>query len=375
MSELCVITGEASGDLHAAQAVRALRKLDPTLGVFGVGGSHLQEEGVELLYHVRDLAIVGLFNVIRHVPMYRRVMNSIEAEIERRRPGAVLLVDFPDFNLRLAKRLQRLDVPILYYISPQIWAWRKQRVRQIAATVDHMMVIFPFEEELFTTAGVPVTYVGHPLVEQLEAYVSDEVRPVPEGTVRVALLPGSRSMEVDALLPSMLQAVEQLRSDRQIEVFLIQASTISRERLEQVAGGRLDGVEIVDRNRAAALARADVALASSGTATLEAAILGVPMVVMYRLTALTYALARRLVDLDYFSLVNIVAGEEVVPELLQNEVRPDRIAEEVGKLLEPARYTRMVEGLRSVREKLGRHAAGATVAGVVIEKMKESSQR
>jgi lipid-A-disaccharide synthase len=375
MSSLCVVTGEASGDLHAAQVVRALRRLDPDLGVFGVGGSQMQEEGVELLYHVRDLAIVGLFNVIRHVPMYRRVMNSIEREIERRRPEAVLLVDFPDFNLRLAKRLQRLAVPVLYYISPQIWAWRKQRVRQIAATIDHMMVIFPFEEELFANAGVPVTYVGHPLVEQLEAHVSEEARSVPEGTVRVALLPGSRSMEVDALLPSMLQAVERLRTKRDLDVSLIQASTISRERLEQAAAGHLEGVKIIDRDRAAVLARADVAMASSGTATLEAAILGVPMVVMYRLTALTYALARRLVDLDYFSLVNIVAGEEVVPELLQSEVRPERIAEEVNKLLEPERYARTVEGLRAVRKKLGRHPAGENVAGVVMRMMKEGSRR
>jgi lipid-A-disaccharide synthase len=335
----------------------------------------MQEEEVELLYHVRDLAIVGLFNVIRHVPMYRRVMGSIEREIERRRPEAVLLVDFPDFNLRLAKRLQRLAVPVLYYISPQIWAWRKQRVRQIAATVDHMMVIFPFEEELFATAGVPVTYVGHPLVEQLEALVSEEARTAPEGTVHVALLPGSRSMEVDSLLPSMLQAVQRLRTKRVVEVSLIQASTISRERLEQAAAGHLEGVTIVDRDRAAVLARADVAMASSGTATLEAAILGVPMVVMYKLTALTYALARRLVDLDYFSLVNIVAGAEVVPELLQSEVRPERIADEVNKLLEPERYARTVEGLRSVRKKLGRHAAGANVAAVVMDMMKEGTRR
>ncbi|MBW3670738.1 MAG: lipid-A-disaccharide synthase [Acidobacteria bacterium] len=363
--KLCIITGEASGDLHASHALQALREREPDLECFGIGGDRLRNQNMDLLYHVRDLAIVGLFNVLRHVPMYRRVMSSIVEEVERRKPDVVLLVDFPDFNLRLAKRLRRLDVPVLYYISPQVWAWRKKRVRQIAANVDHMMVIFPFEEEFFRLEGVPVSFVGHPLGEQLREFVPDSPRDAPLGSLKVALLPGSRSMEIDSLLPPMLDAVELIAKEREAEAVLIRASTISDERLRAAGGKRLDKVTIVSDNGAKAIAGCDVALASSGTATLEAAILGVPMVVMYRLSSLTYLLARRLVALDHFSLVNIVAGRGVVPELLQSQVKPEVIAEEIRKLLEPDTYRRTLANLREVREKLGAEPVGENVASII----------
>lgn len=365
--KLCIITGEASGDLHASHVLQALRKRDPDLESFGVGGDRLARQNMELLYHVRDLAIVGLFNVLRHVPMYRRVMSSIEAEVERRKPDAVVLVDFPDFNLRLAKRLGRLNVPILYYISPQVWAWRKRRVREIAKNVDHMMVIFPFEEEFYRLEGVPVSFVGHPLGEQLSEHVPASPRQAPSGRLTIALLPGSRSMEIESLLPAMLDAVELIGRDQQTDVVLIQASTISDERIRAAAGDRFDSLTVVTDEGASAIGRCDLALASSGTATLEAAILGVPMVVMYRLSPLTYALARRLVRLDHFSLVNIVAGREVVPELLQNEVNPEAIAREVRKILVPATYQKIVEGLSEVREKLGSEPVAENVASIISD--------
>ncbi|MDX1584785.1 MAG: lipid-A-disaccharide synthase [Thermoanaerobaculia bacterium] len=370
--KLCIITGEASGDLHASHAVQALRSRVENLECFGVGGDRLRKQDMELLYHVRDLAIVGLFNVLRHIPMYRRVMASIEREVRERRPDAIILVDFPDFNLRLAKRLRRLGIPILYYISPQVWAWRKRRVREIARNVDHMMVIFPFEEEFFRMEGVPVSFVGHPLGEQLRTLAPDAPRGVPEERLRVALLPGSRSMEIDSLLPAMLGATEILSRSRQVEVFLIQASTIEIDRLERAAGKPLDHVSIVADDGAKTLRECDVAMASSGTATLEAAILGVPMVVMYRLSPLTYALARHLVDLEHFSLVNIVAGRRVVPELLQRDVEPNMIAEEIEKLVEPGCYRQTVEGLKEVREKLGDEPVGENVAQIILQCVEEA---
>lgn len=366
MITLCIVAGEASGDLHASHVVQALRSREPDLKCFGIGGDRLRKQDMELLYHVRDLAIVGLFNVLRHIPMYRRVMASIETEVERRKPDVVVLVDFPDFNLRLARRLRRLDVPVLYYISPQVWAWRKRRVREIAENVDHMMVIFPFEEEFFRLEGVPVSFVGHPLGEQLRDYVPRSPRQAPGDRVRIALLPGSRSMEIASLLPPMLDSAEMLSKERDVEVTLIQASTITKERLRAAGGDRLDKVRIVSEDGADAIRQCDVALASSGTATLEAAILGVPMVVMYKLTSLTYALARRLVDLDYFSLVNIVAGRQVVPELLQNDVRPEIIVRELRKLLEPETYRQTVEGLNVVREKLGEEPVAENVAAIIL---------
>lgn len=365
--KLCIITGEASGDLHASHAVQALRERVPSLECFGVGGDRLARQNVELLHHVRDLAIVGLFNVLRHVPMYRRVMRSIVEQIESRRPDAILLVDFPDFNLRLARRLRSLGIPILYYISPQVWAWRKRRVRQIARNVDHMMVIFPFEEDFFRSAGVKVSFVGHPLGEQLREWVPDSPRTAPRQRVRIALLPGSRGMEIESLLPAMIEAVSIVGREREVEPVLIQASTIPFERLERVAGGRLSEVEVVSGDGAAALRECDLALASSGTATLEAAILGVPMIVMYRLSTLTYLLATRLVDLEHFSLVNIVAGRQVVPELLQGEVEPERIAAEVLGLLDPDVYEQTVGGLAEVRRKLGDEPVAENVARIILD--------
>ncbi len=368
--KLCIITGEASGDLHASHVLQALRGKVEDLEVFGIGGDRLARQNMELLYHVRDLAIVGLFNVLRHIPMYRRVMRSVESEVRRRQPDAVILVDFPDFNLRLARRLRRVGVPVLYYISPQVWAWRKHRVRQIAANVDHMMVIFPFEEELYRLEGVPVSFVGHPLGEQLRDHAPDSPRNAPSGALRIALLPGSRSMEIDSLLPAMLDAVELIGRDRESEAVLIQAPTISEERIRAAAGERFDSMTVVTDEGAAAIGGCDIALASSGTATLEAAIMGVPMVVMYRLSPLTYALARRLVRLDHFSLVNIVAGREVVPELLQSDVKAELIVREMRRLLVPVTYDKTVKGLAEVREKLGAEPVAENVASIVLDVVK-----
>lgn len=368
--KLCVVAGEASGDLHGADAVRELRKLDPELVAFGIGGDELAASGVELLHHVRDLAIVGLFNVIRHLPMYRRVFRELMTRIEQERPDAILLIDFPDFNLRIAKALQKLDIPMLYYISPQVWAWRSGRIRQIARTVDHMMVVFPFEKLLYE-GKMRATWVGHPLVEQLEHLVPPRSRPLPEGKVRLAILPGSRLMEIEELLPEMMRALDLFRAGREVEAFIIKAPTISREQLEAAAPGCTLAVELVSSEGRKALASADLAIVSSGTATLEAAILGVPCVVMYRLPRLTWFVARRIVRLENVSLVNIVAGSGLVPELLQRDATGERAVQELERLLEPDQWKKVTTGLRSVYEKLGGERPAANVARIIIEESRK----
>ncbi|HVR42497.1 MAG TPA: lipid-A-disaccharide synthase [Thermoanaerobaculia bacterium] len=350
--KLCVVAGEASGDLHASGVVRELRKIDPSLELFGIGGARLAAEDVRLVRDARDLAIVGLFNVLRHLPMFFSAFRAIVREIRRERPDAVLLVDYPDFNLRLARTCRRMRIPVVYFISPQIWAWRPRRVRQIAERVDHMLVLFPFERDLYEHHGVPVTYVGHPLVEQLEGIAPRSFDP-PAESANVALLPGSRRMEVETLLGPMLDALEVLARERPLAARVLVAPGIARERIESLVRRRRIAVEIVERGRMEALARSDLAICSSGTATLEAAVLGVPSVVVYRLTPLTYALARRLVRLPHFSLVNIVAETRVVPELLQNEVRGERIAAEARSLLEPGRWSEVRHELDRVRRELG----------------------
>ena len=358
--KLAIVAGEASGDLHASEVVHELKKLEPKLTTFGIGGDLLAAEGMDVLHHAREMGIVGLFNVIRHLGMFRRVFAELLAEIEKRRPDAVLLVDYPDFNLRLAKRVHALGIPVIYYISPQVWAWRRGRVKGIARCVDHMIVIFPFEEQFYREHGVPVTYVGHPLIDELTerratASVNDQLT--------LALMPGSRRGEVASVLGPMIDAVRVLRRDRDVHAYVIQAPTIGAHELQKASDA---GIEIIPHDRGESLAAADVALSSSGTATLESAIVGTPVVVVYKLSPATHWLALRLVKLSHFSLVNIVAGREVVPELLQHDVNGERIADEVRKLIEPARNAGVKAALAEVRAKLGGSGASRRAAAQIF---------
>ncbi|MGZ7041254.1 MAG: lipid-A-disaccharide synthase, partial [Thermoanaerobaculia bacterium] len=340
-----------------------LKKLDPSLEAFGIGGDSMVREGFVALHHAREMGIVGQFNVIRHLRMFRRIFDELMARIEAERPNAVLLVDYPEFNLRVARKAKELGIPVIYYISPQIWAWRKGRVKQIAKNVDEMIVILPFEEEFYRAHGVTVTYVGHPLVEQLSA---TRRPPRQDGVLRIALLPGSRRMEVDSLLPPMLRAVEILRRERKVDAYVMQAPTIDDAHLRRIMEREGVEVRVVRHDRGEGLSSADVALSSSGTATLEAAILGTPVVVMYRLSPLTHLVAKRLVTLPYFSLVNIIAGKNVVPELLQSAVTPERIAGEVRKLADPANYERVTAELTRIRMKLGEPGASRRAAEAIM---------
>ncbi|MDP9192196.1 MAG: lipid-A-disaccharide synthase, partial [Acidobacteriota bacterium] len=369
--KLAVVAGEASGDLHASEVIREL-KTHTAVEAFGIGGDLLAREGVTLLHHAREMGIVGLFNVLRHLPMFRRVFNELIERIERERPDVVFLIDYPEFNLRLAKRCKKLGLRVIYYISPQLWAWRRGRVRQIERYVDRMVVIFPFEEDFYRKHDVPVTYVGHPLIEQLSHIKKP---PRDKDVLRIALLPGSRRGEVHSLLPPMLDAVEILRREgvdgRRVEAAIIQAPTIKYETLERIV--REKGIHastihipIIPNDHGEAVAAADVSLSSSGTATLESAVLGTPVVVMYHLSRATFVLAKKLVRLQHFSLVNIVAGRNVVPELIQHEVNGPRIAAEVRKLVAPGTYEEVCAALADVRAQLGEPGAAARVAREII---------
>jgi lipid-A-disaccharide synthase len=367
--KLAIVAGEASGDLHASEVVRELKKLDPKLETFGIGGDLLAREGMRVLHHAREMGIVGLFNVIRHLGMFRRILNEMTHTIARERPDAVMLVDYPDFNLRLAKRCKAMGLRVIYYISPQVWAWRRGRVKDIARVVDRMLVIFPFEEDFYRGHDVPVTYVGHPLIDEIGGRALSRRERVAEGRVRglhIALLPGSRRHEIRALLPPMLDAIEILKKDREVDAFILQAPTISSSELLAVMQQSGTFARIVPHDGGEALAVADVALSSSGTATLECAIAGVPVVVMYKLSSLTHWLAQRLVKLPHFSLVNIVAGKSVVPELLQHDVNGARIAREVGRLLEPAERDRVRGELAEVTRKLGAPGASRRAAEAIM---------
>lgn len=361
--KIAVVAGEASGDLHASEVIRALKALHPSLETFGIGGDMLAREGTLLVHHAREMGIVGLFNVLRHLPMFRRIYRDLIERIEQEKPDAVFLVDYPEFNMRVAKRCKEMGLRVIYYISPQIWAWRRGRVRHIARYVDRMIVIFPFEEKFYRDHDVPVTYVGHPLIEQLGHI---EKPPRQPDVLRVALLPGSRRMEVRSLLPPMLDAVRVLRNERKVDAYIIQAPTIAHELLVSIVARSGVDVPILEHEGGEAVAAADVSLSSSGTATLESAVLGTPVVVMYRLSRATYILGKYLVNLPHFSLVNIVAGKEVVPELVQDDVNGERIAAEVRKLVAPENVQRVRAELDAIRGRLGTPGASERAAEEII---------
>jgi lipid-A-disaccharide synthase len=369
MPRLLVVSGEPSGELYAAMLVRHLRELQPGLDVFGLGGDHLQAEGATLLAHVRDLAVVGLLEVLSHLRDLRAVFRRVLDEVDRDPPAAAVLVDYPDFNLRLARELHRRGIPVMYYVSPQVWAWRRGRVRGIRETVARMLVIFPFEEEIYRDAGVPVEFVGHPLVDLAPpADRGDFLRGQgvsPERDV-IAVLPGSRPKEIAHNLPGLAGAIASLLAWRpELEFLLPLAPTIEPALLQPDLRGL--PVRLVPQGNARnVLASCQAAMVASGTATVEAAILGAPMVVVYRLSALTHFLGRRFVKVPHVAMVNLIAGKRAVPELIQRDFTPERVAREMRSLLEqPERRAEMKRDLGEVRRRLGEPGASARAAAAV----------
>ena len=376
MPRLLVSCGEPSGDVYASDLVRHLRRGHPDLEVFGLGGDRLVQDGARLFAHVRELAVVGLWEVVSHLPRFRRIFSEVIAEADRARPDAAVLVDYPDFNLRLARALHERGIPVAYYVSPQVWAWRPGRIDAIRRTVAHMIVIFPFEEKLYRDAGVPVTFVGHPLVDLVApspdraAFLGslglDPARPV------VALLPGSRRKEIAHNLPAMRGAVA-LLAGRRPELQFVAAIAPSIDRA-QVAAGLPPGVALAPGRAHDALAAADAAIVASGTATVEAALIGTPMVVVYRLSPLTYHLGRRFVRVPHVAMANLIAGRRIVTELIQGDYTAEAAADEVMRLLGPPGLE-MRAALAEVRARLGPGGAGGRAASVVSGLMGPGKKR
>lgn len=371
--ELLVVAGEASGDLHGARLITELRRRVPDLTAFGLGGDEMRAAGLEAVAHSSEISVVGITEVLKILPRARQVFAGLLREVDRRSPGLAVLIDFPDFNLRLAKELKGRGVEVLYYISPQVWAWRRGRVKTIARLVDRMLVLFPFEVDFYREHGVDVVHVGHPLVDEVPVLPQAWDRELPAGEpFRVALLPGSRASEVEALLPTLLEAVRLLAARLPIEARVIKAPTISPELVDEAVELAGLPVEIVAADRFAAVADSHLALCASGTATLEVGLLGTPMVMVYRLASWTYALAKLLVRLPNVSLVNLVLGRRVVPELIQGNANPERIAAEAARLLTDAgERGRMRAALAEVRGRLGESGASRRAAGEVAAMLTE----
>ncbi|HUF79336.1 MAG TPA: lipid-A-disaccharide synthase [Thermoanaerobaculia bacterium] len=370
---MLVVAGEASGDLHGARLIEELRGLVDGVEAFGLGGEHLAAAGLDRLADSAEISVVGLTEAFRILPRARRIFDRILAEVDRRRPRLALLIDFPEFNLRLARALRDRGIPVVYYISPQVWAWRRGRVRTVSELVDAMLVLFPFEAEFYRRHGVEAVHVGHPLVDEIPElpHVWDQGEPESE-PYQIALLPGSRANEVEALLPVMLDTVRRLADEIPVFARLIRAPTIPLAMVEEALD--LEGlpVRIVPAaDRAEAIASSHFALCASGTATLEVGLLGTPMAVLYRLGGWTYLAGRLMVRLPYVSLVNLVLGRLVVPELLQARAHPKRVSGTVLSLLRdrPA-IEEMRRGLGELRGRLGEKGASARAAAEVAARLR-----
>lgn len=338
MPRILVSAGEASGDYYAAQLVRELRRRHPEIEFFGCAGPNLREAGVRAVIRSEDLSVVGIVEVIGHLPRVWRRFRELTRAAVRENPKLAILTDSPDFHFRVARKLKKARIPVVYLVAPQVWAWRKGRVKTMGRVIDRLLCIFPFEDEFFREHGVPVTYIGHPLTSRVRPSLTREEffrkHNLDPGRPLVAVLPGSRRSEALRHLPELIRAAEILSRDRPLNFLLPASPTCGADFFRQpLAGSRIQPIEGEAWD---AMAHCDVALAASGTVTVEAALLGAPMVTFYRVTGTSWAIGKLLVRVPFYSMVNLIAGRRVVPELMQEQMTGERLAAEVARLLNDA---------------------------------------
>jgi lipid-A-disaccharide synthase len=364
---ILIVAGESSGEAYGADLVREFRKRRPEAQFFGIGGRRMAEQGVETIFSVKDLSLMGVFEVLAHIPRVRGILRRLDREAAARGAVAAVLIDSPDFNLRLAGKLRKRGIPVLYYVSPTVWAWRPGRLKTIRRSVTRMMLIFPFEERIYRTEGIPAAFVGHPLLERIgtgadraefvSKYGLDPDRKI------VAVLPGSRRSELGYHAPVVAEAMARIRRLVPVQFVLVQAENIGRDELEKAFPGGLAGITVVDRDPYDAMAAADLVMAACGTATLEAALLGTPVVAFYRISPFTYLAGRPFVRIGQYCIVNILAGKAVVPELIQKEFTPENLTREAMRIISSAEAREAMKAeFRAIRRDLGERPASVNVA-------------
>jgi lipid-A-disaccharide synthase len=379
MKKILIISGEASGDLHGANLARELKRENPSLACFGVGSKRMREAGVQMLADASEISVVGGTEVLTHLGAIYRTYTRLKRFLKVDRPDLLVLIDFPDFNIMLGKAAKKLGIPVLYYISPQVWAWRKGRIRKIAEIVKAVVVVFPFEVELYESAGVDVRFVGHPLTDVVKSdYTKVEARKhlgLNLAQRTIALLPGSRKKEIMYLLPDMLEAARKLVTMfRDLQFVLPVAPTLEMEFIRQHVDRSDVPVKVIDGAVYDALRASDAAIVTSGTATLETGLMGVPMVIVYRMSGLSFFIGRLIINVDHVGLVNIIAGKRLVPELIQRDATPQNMADAVSKMLrDPVYYKEITDGLAAVRVRLGDAGASVRAAAVVLSLLENSA--
>ncbi|HVK59987.1 MAG TPA: lipid-A-disaccharide synthase [Bdellovibrionales bacterium] len=382
MDSVLIVAAEASSSLYAQRLLEQWKREGRDIEAFGVGSRDMEKLGFECLGRSEEMAVVGLQEVIKHFPLIRTVYKSLLSEAEKRKPKFALLLDYPDFNLRLAKDLKKRGVKIIYYISPQVWAWRTGRVKTIRKIVDHMLVLFPFEEAFYKDHGVKVDFVGHPLLDELPNSPPESQRSlqrhrfgIDDDDIVVGLMPGSRNSEIEHHLQTQIETARILvRKNPKIRPVLLVAPTLEREKLKTAMGDADVSIQIIKAEPLEMISLTDVVLVASGTATLMVGLMEKPMVIMYRMNSITAWIAKKLVTkTQFFGLANLVAGKRVVPELFQEEANPERLAKEILDLCENESRTRVISDLKGIKERLGSRGATGRVAGVLASYLKERS--
>lgn len=369
-----VVAGEASGDMHGARLAAELRGLLPEVRLSGIGGPAMEKAGVELIFRAEELALVGISEVLPKLGTILSALRGIKRHLKQERPDLLILIDFPDFNFRVMKAAKKLGVKVLYYICPQVWAWRQGRAKHMARYVDHLAVTFPFEPEFLNRIApeLRISFVGHPLLDD-EPQSNEPVSPlpVPSNAQLVGLLPGSRMSEITRLLPLLLEAARIMRERRaDLHFVLPVAPGLSSKDLAPYLDKAPAGLTVLPGRAGQVMAEAKLLLVASGTATLQAALAGAPMVVVYKTGGLNYALARMLIKVEHIAMPNLVAGRRLLPELVQGDATPQAVAEEGLALLEDGPHRQeMLEGLQEVKAAMGSPGATSRVAQLAVEIM------
>ncbi|MDD3906253.1 MAG: lipid-A-disaccharide synthase [Candidatus Omnitrophica bacterium] len=370
--KVLIVAGEPSGDLHASNLVKDLKKLKPDLRFFGMGGSLLKDAGVDTIFDISKLALIGLSEVLKNIftvgQVYKGLLNAIETE----KPDLAILVDYPGFNLRLAKELKKRSIPVVYYISPQVWAWGRDRIGIIQQCVKKILVFFKFEEELYKKYGIDAEFVGHPLLDSTAVSRAKEdtlkTYGLSKNNATIAILPGSRAIEIKRLLPVMMRAASLIKNRLPDTQFLIaKYHGLPREMYEKIVKGTGIDVKIVDGDTYNVAGAADLAIVASGTATLETAIIGTPLIIVYKVNFITHMAYKLVIRIKFLGIVNIIAGKEVAPELLQYNATAQNISKTAMAILsDPVKLRSMREDLSNVKASLGRPGASKRAAQAIL---------
>lgn len=368
-----IIAGEVSGELHGSSIVKEMLKLNPDIHFFGIGGEKMKDAGVELVYHIKDMAFLGLIEIIKHIPFLRKVKKHLREEIVKRGVKSVILIDYPGFNLNFAKSIKEFDLSVYYYIAPQIWAWGKNRIKIIEKVITKMIVVFPFEEKLYSDFGIDVSFVGHPLLDLIDNYKYQSQKEfftennIDTSKKLICIFPGSRKQEIESLLKICSETVSVLNKNNEYQFAVAAINNFSEKFYRSFLTNK--EIKLIYNKNYDLLKYSDFGIIKSGTSTLEAALMGLPFMVIYKASKLSYFIGKHLISIDYFSLANILANKKIVQEYIQNDANESNIFNELCKMISDQEYVKnMKREFSDLRNKLGENGAAQKVAKIIFKK-------